>query len=286
MVQGVLVQSGTDKARSAPPEGGAGLAARLLARYAPLWPVARWLLFGIGAAYCIGQITDVLPGYDGVRGPLGVMVDAEAYYTAPLDDPYRNSVAGAQGAYLYSPAFLQAITPLRLLPEPAFMAAWTALHLAAIAWLGPWLAILPPLVDDTIRGNVNTFLALMLAVGIRHPAAWSFGVLTKLAPGMAGAWHLFRRDWRGAAIAAAVTALVVAASVALGGVEPWFAWADSLSRQSRGELLLRAPLALVLFGLAAWRWPWLLPFGALAMFGTPALSTFAPLAALPRLVRR
>lgn len=257
----------------------------LLSRYAPLWPIVNWGLFGIGALYAIGLILRILPGYDGVSGPLGVMVDAEAYYTASMSDPYANSVPGAQGAYLYSPAFLQLIAPLRLLPESLFMSAWTALHLAAIAWLAPWLAIFPPVIDDVVRGNINTFLALSLVVGLRYPTAWSFGVLTKVVPGVGAAWHLYRREWRACVIAAGATVGVVVASVVLGGVAPWRDWIEFLTGLSGGGLWVRLPVALAVIGLAAWRWTWLLPIGVLAMFGTPALSTFALLAAWPRLTR-
>lgn len=39
--------------------------------------------------------------------------DTEAYYFAGLVDPYRVHLKTEHGAYIYSPAFTQAIEPLR-----------------------------------------------------------------------------------------------------------------------------------------------------------------------------
>ena len=42
--------------------------------------------------------------------------DARAYWAVPMDAPYIPGSVGHEGAYLYSPAFLQAMIPLRVLP--------------------------------------------------------------------------------------------------------------------------------------------------------------------------
>ena len=39
--------------------------------------------------------------------------DARAYWAAPLDDPYLPGSVGQESAYLYSPAFIWALSPLR-----------------------------------------------------------------------------------------------------------------------------------------------------------------------------
>src|SRR3954471_4367816 len=59
-----------------------------------------------------------------IRSVLHFMQDAYAYWVVPAADPYHNAIVGAPAAYLYSPAFLQLITPLRGLPWPAFVAVW------------------------------------------------------------------------------------------------------------------------------------------------------------------
>lgn len=258
----------------------------ITSRYAPLWPVVNWTLFGIGALYAIALILRVVPGYDGPTGPLGVMIDAEAYYTATWADPYANSTAGAHGAYLYSPAFLVAIEPLRWLPSEGFMAVWTALHFAAIAWLAPWMAIFPGAIDDVVRGNINTFLAVMLVVAVRHPAAWSSALLTKVTPAIGMAWHLARREWSSLAIAGLVTLAIAAAVTAVTGVDVWADWIASLRGHDPSRVLVRVPLAALVIALGAWRWPWLLPVGVIIGMDAPALSAFALLAAIPRLSRR
>lgn len=259
---------------------GAGLAAR----WAPMRPLLNWTLFALGSLYAIGLILRVLPGYDGLTGSLGVMTDAEAYYIASWSDPYANSTAGAHGAYLYSPAFLVTIEPLRWLPPEGFMAVWTGLHLAAIAWLAPWMAIFPGVIDDVVRGNVNTFLAVMLVVAVRQPVAWSFALLTKVTPAIGMTWHLARREWGALTIALLVT-LGIALVVALfTGVDVWADWVASLRSHDPSRVFIRVPVAVIVIALGAWRWPWLLPIGVIIGMDAPALSAFALLAAVPRLM--
>src|SRR4030095_6962441 len=70
----------------------------------------------------------------------GTGQDARCYYQATLGDPYLHSAWHAPIAYVYSPAFLQLVTPLTQLPWQAFMAVWTALLIAADRFLtGPRL---------------------------------------------------------------------------------------------------------------------------------------------------
>jgi len=40
--------------------------------------------------------------------------DAFTYWNVPYDDPYAGPRLGVPGAYLYTPAFLQVIAPLRV----------------------------------------------------------------------------------------------------------------------------------------------------------------------------
>ena len=70
--------------------------------------------------------------------------DARAYWAAPLDDPYEPGSVGHESAYLYSPAFLVALSPLRALPWPLFVGLWTAMLLARPLLAGRAAAVPAP----------------------------------------------------------------------------------------------------------------------------------------------
>ena len=76
---------------------------------------------------------------------------------------------GHESAYLYSPAFLQALSPLRALPWPLFVGVWTIVLLAVLLWLaGPLLFV--PLVralpcPELWGGNITILLAAAIVVG-------------------------------------------------------------------------------------------------------------------------
>jgi len=96
-------------------------------------PWLRWLkwvgVIGLIAFWIWANLAHPAPG----GKPFGV--DASAYWGTSLSDPYAGAAAGLPGAYLYSPAFLQAFSPLQSLPWELFIAIWLALQLAAMPWL-------------------------------------------------------------------------------------------------------------------------------------------------------
>jgi hypothetical protein len=68
----------------------------------------------------------------------GTGQDARCYYQATLAAPYLHSDWNDPIAYVYSPAFLQLVSPLTALPWQAFMAVWTAILVGAVRFLtGP-----------------------------------------------------------------------------------------------------------------------------------------------------
>src|SRR5664280_666333 len=70
-------------------------------------------------------------------------MDARCYWVPSLADPYLHSNWLDQIAYPYSPAFLQLLEPIRLLPWQVFMAAWAAILMAAMVYMtGPRLILL------------------------------------------------------------------------------------------------------------------------------------------------
>ena len=246
-----------------------------LHRYAPLWPFLNWTLFGIGALFCAAAILGVVN-----YGSPPVMGDGWNYW---VGDAYGSE------HYRYSPAFLWATAPLRELSFGAFQAMWFALHLVAVVWLGPWTILLA--FDDVIRGNVNVFLAVGIMLAVRGQAwTWALPLLTKVTPGVGVLYHVGRRDWHAVMVASTVTGFV-----ALFGflVDPplWQDWLDSLRAGTENyqtidtlaPLPVRLAAGAVLCLLSA-RWVWLLPVGMIVAMPGLWPSSFALLAAIPRLL--
>ena len=160
----------------------------------------------------------------------GTGQDARCYWQASLADPYLHSDWNDPIAYVYSPAFLQLVSPLTALPWGAFVAAWTALLLVAVRFLtGPRLLLagllFPFTAMEVAGGNVSLLLAAAIVLGFRWPWTWSIVLLTKITPGIGLLWFAVRREWRSLAIALGATAAIVALSFA---VAPglWSRWVD------------------------------------------------------------
>lgn len=154
--------------------------------------------------------------------------DARAYYRG-VYGPYGVR-GGDTGYFQYTPAFWQAIAPLRLLPEPVFVVAWHVLLFSGYALsLGPFMPIAlmqDVVVGDLWVGNIYGLTLLAVALSFRCPAAWAFMLLTKITPGIGVLWFAFRREWRQLGIALGVTAAIVVASFALDPARwaDWFYW--------------------------------------------------------------
>src|SRR6476659_5730900 len=164
----------------------------------------------------------------------GTGQDARCYYQATLADPYLHSAWNDPIAYVYSPAFLQLVTPLTQLPWQAFMAVWTALLIAAARFLtGPRLLaaglLFPFTAMEIAGGNVSLLLAAAIVLGFRWPWTWSLVLLTKITPGIGLLWLAVRREWRNLAIALAGTAAIVAVSFVL-LPDQWRSWVDVVIR--------------------------------------------------------
>ena len=222
--------------------------------------------------------------------------DAHAYWAA-----WRHGHAalydhrpGTTNAYLYSPAFAEAIWPLTLLPWSGFLAVWMTISSLLYLWLlwpvsVRWRIPLLLLVSlEVVYGNVWSELAVVAALGLRRPALWTFPLLTKVTPAIGFVWFAVRREWRHLAQAITAAVLVVAIA-ALVHLTLWIDWVRFLYRaqgpnNGSAPLALRLPLAL---GLTVWaarrnRPEWI----PMAMIlASPLLGTnmFALLAAVPRL---
>lgn len=197
-------------------------------------------------------------------------VDAHAYWSARPPVTY-GAAPGADGAYLYSPAFAQVLAPFTALPWQVFLALWTALLLVTLAAIsGPYL-LAPVLLltfGEIHYGNIHYLIAAAILVGWRQPWAWALMLLTKVTPGVGVLWFAGRGEWRKLGIALGATAALAAASFAL---DPgaWFSWATFLQSNAgmvpAGRLIplplevrLGLAAALVLWGGRTSR-PWTVP---------------------------
>ena len=258
---------------------GTGLGARLRGfRLADL-ETPSWL--GIAVAVVLWALVVVFAEPWGRLWGTGQ--DARCYYQATLADPYLHSSWNDPIAYVYSPAFLQLVSPLTALPWQAFMAVWTALLIGAVRFLtGPRLLaaglLLPFTAMEVAGGNVSLLLAVAIVLGFRWPAAWALVLLTKITPGIGLLWFAVRGEWRSLAIALGATAAVVAVSwVTMPGAWPrWFE--VIMANAGKGgtwasvpiPLLIRLPaaIALVVWGARTDR-RWTVPVAS--MLALPAL---------------
>jgi hypothetical protein len=224
-------------------------------------------------------------------------VDAHAYWMAVrFPQTWYTRPPAYRDAFLYSPAFAQALRPLGQLPWPAFQSVWIAGQAGVLAWLlAPlgWrrgLTLAPFFITEILLGNVYFFFAGALVVSLgRTPGALALPLLTKIAPGVVGVWFVVRREWRAALWAAGVTVLIVAVSAAFAPAE-WLAWAQFLAHsagQRGGTTTLRIVAAL---GIVIWAartgHAWLL--APALILACPVLGGYGPLAvlaAIPRLLQ-
>ena len=239
----------------------------------------------VGIAVAVGAWALIVIFSDPWGRLWGTGQDARCYWQATLANPYLHSDWNDPIAYVYSPAFLQLVSPLTALPWQAFMAVWTALLVLAVRFLtGPRLLaaglLFPFAAMEVAGGNVSLLLAAAIVVGFRWPAAWSIVLLTKITPGIGLLWFAVRREWRSLAIALGVTAAIALVSfVVLPG--QWRAWIDVVVQNALAgksgtwasvpiPLWIRLPfaIALVVWGARTDR-RWTVPVAA--MLALPAL---------------
>lgn len=192
--------------------------------------VARDVLSVVGVLVVIGFFLEAYgpPGYDSYA----------YWHVDPLSPYHFDGNPGQLGAFRYSPAIAQALALLNWLPWGAFFWLWLGILLAALAWLGrEWTLVLlvaPFVVLDIYMGNIEVLLAAAIVVGVRHPATWSFVLLTKITPGIGLLWFVVRREWRNLAIALGATSAMVGVSFLIApGL--WLDWPRALMTVDSGE---------------------------------------------------
>lgn len=164
--------------------------------------------------------------------PWADSVDAYAYWTTRTGDFYASAETGRIGAYLYSPAFAQALAPVVILPIAVFTALWTAINCTAVWWLFRRRALASllflPIPFEIISGNVHLLYAVVIVIGFRAPAAWVLPLVTKITPGVGLIWFAARREWRALSVALGATAGIAAVSYLL-DPSAWAQWIDLLT---------------------------------------------------------
>ena len=192
-------------------------------------------------------------------------LDMHTYWATGAGYDYAAANPYEIGAYLYSPAFAQAITPLTWLPWPVFAALWTAVGAAACVWLaGRWsfpLIFSGALALELYLGQIDLLIAAAIVLGFRYPAAWAFPLLTKVAPGIGLLWFAFRREWRNLAVAITATVAIAGASAVLAPAL-WNDWWELLRRSLLNQypvegaylaipMAIRVPIAVLVIAWGA-----------------------------------
>jgi hypothetical protein len=210
----------------------------------------------------------------------GPMFDARGFWIA-WDGGLYDIPWGEYEAYVYSPAFAQLLWPFTLLPWEVFAAGWTLASIGCLFWMRvPWMIAFPGVIDDILRGNIHVFLAASIVLALRRPAAWAFGILTKVTPAIGLVWHMVLAEWRAVGIALGVTGVIAGVSFAF-SADLWLEWfgllADNADTTARIRvipvpLIVRLPIGVILiaYGARTGR-AWLVPIGV--MLGLPNVWT-------------
>ena len=254
-----------------------------------------------GASFVVVLVVFALFRLLGVEPWTWPAYDLYAYWMTRDGLDYAFGHQGDTGAYLYSPAFAQLISPLTALPWQVFAGIWTLVLAAPLLWLaGPWalpLFLLPPIAMSVTLGQLDLAFALVVILGWRWPAVWALPILTKVTPGVALVWFVIRREWRSFWIAIGTTALIALLSAA---IDPagWAAWLAMLDRREfpalgGGLWFLPVPLAfrlvaatmLVAWGAATDR-RWVVPVGVVMSLPTIWVNSPTILVALLPLATR
>ena len=251
-----------------------------------LWRIARHALTVAGLVYIALVWLGIAP-YAPPVPEYGPMFDARGFWIAweggLYDIPW-----GEYEAYVYSPAFAQLLWPFTLLPWPVFAALWTFAAIGCLFWMRvPWMLAFPGVIDDILRGNIHVFLAASIVLALTFGAAWAFGILTKVTPGIGLLWHAARLEWRPLVMAVVVTGGIFAVSFALSS-ELWLEWFGLLAENADTTarirvipvpLIVRLPIAAVLIVFAARTdRAWLLPIGVMIALPNVWTSSTALLA--------
>jgi hypothetical protein len=222
----------------------------------------------------VGAVMLVMAVHSHVAG------DALGLLRADPMHPYYGAVLGDEGAYLWSPAIVQAAALLR--DAPWFVDGLRAMNAGALVLMAgpaslPVLA-LGPTIAEVRLANIKILIGAAVVLGLRWPATWAFVLLTKVTPGVGLVWFAVRREWRSLGISLAVTGIVAAVSFAISPAA-WIDWFRMLAatRELGAEwVVLPIPLVLQVIaaaGLVGWgareNHRWTLPVAAFVALPAP-----------------
>lgn len=158
-------------------------------------------------------------------------IDAIIYWQADLDALYQG-----WGGWVYPPPLAQVLAVLHALPWAVFVTAWMTLVFATAWYFMRWLTlpvfalgaigyaigipILTTLLGWALLGNVQYPMLAAIVLGLRHPEAWPFAILSKIGPAIG----LLALPFSMAARAVLITGIVCVVSFVL-APHLWFEWA-------------------------------------------------------------
>lgn len=216
-----------------------------------------------------------------------VSLDASLYWqaSARLDHLYAYNWTGAYN-YASPPPVAQLWAPLHVLPFEVVQAVWITLLFgclwyAARAWALPILAVgvvgivlnLPVIsapLGIILLGNVGMLMTAGVVATVRWPGAAAIPALTKVGPGIALGWHLFRGDRRAVVWGVAVTAAAFGISFVINPTA-WIDWVNWIVRNYSSSpipeiaipFIVRVPIGIAIVAVAArTNRAWLVPIGA------------------------
>jgi hypothetical protein len=242
-----------------------------------------WLISALLAWKALGHVSSQVLGND-----------AHAYWLTGHHSHLYEVAPAKLDAFLYSPAFAAVIWPFTHLTYHTFLALWILVEIATFAWLlaplgwrwaTPLLLLCTPVLS---QGQIVGLLCISAVVGITHPAAWAFPLLTKISSGVGLVWFAVRGDWAAVTKALAATAAITAVSFVI-APHAWSEWFAFLFRHG-GEsgwvtyLRMTAAVAVTTIGARTNR-PWLLaPAMWLASPVFVGIVGYSYLTAIPRLL--
>lgn len=197
-----------------------------LLRLLPALPADRPARAAVAVLAAIGASLLVVVA----RTRWGTAGDELAYWLAaerlaagePLYDPTASLIT--PGAYLYPPPLAQVLAPLTaVISGDLFTLGWTVLLLWCLYWLGGRnalvalaLVVFIPVAVELWWRNVHLILAVLIVLGLRRGGWWfAIAAAIKMTPALGILYLASRGRLREAAVATAVGAGLLAASVAL-----------------------------------------------------------------------
>jgi hypothetical protein len=214
-------------------------------------------------------------------------IDADQYWLASshLDHLYAYNWTSATD-YASPPTIAQLWAPFHVLPFEVVLVAWITflfgcLWYAARAWALPIVVLgligigtgIPDIsapLAIILLGNVSMLMTAGVVATVRHPAAVAIPALTKIGPGTALGWHVFRREWRAAAVGVVSCLVVFGISFVL-SPSAWIDWVGWIARNYGSSpipllpipFLIRFPVGVAIVAIAARTdRRWLVPIGA------------------------